>query len=320
MKKILFFILVLFAGKSFAQDYNTSITFPANYQVGDYVEFVGVAPISAGSSGYYEISIAYTRGNVAAAATHLASIAHANPALWREVGRINDNPYVSAGKRNFTIDCNTEYANPRFRIRGIATNGVATPITVYINVHAINYNSAWTALNNSGNDLTVTKFLPMTNEWNLYVGNNYSSAGASLAIKAIENGNVGIGTNQPDEKLTVYGKIHAQEVKVDLSVPGPDYVFHPTYKLPTLTEVKAFIDKNQHLAEIPSAAEMAKNGLDLGDMNVKLLKKVEELTLYLIEKDEEINDLKQQKTINQTQQNQIDELRKQVETLLKKKS
>jgi hypothetical protein len=99
-----------------------------------------------------------------------------------------------------------------------------------------------------------------------------------------------------------------------------DFVFKPEYKLPTLASVKAYIDKNQHLPEIPSEQEITKNGLDLGEMNKLLLKKVEELTLYLIEKDKEINDLKQQKSIIQTQQNQIDELRKQMETVLKKKS
>ncbi|MES2275317.1 MAG: hypothetical protein V4592_04795 [Bacteroidota bacterium] len=108
------------------------------------------------------------------------------------------------------------------------------------------------------------------------------------------SGNIGIGTTAPDEKLTVYGKIHSQEVKVDLSIPGPDYVFEPTYKLPTLSEIKTFVDKNHHLPEIPSAAEMAKNGLDLGDMNTRLLKKVEELTLYLIEQQKQIDNLTKQ--------------------------
>jgi hypothetical protein len=113
------------------------------------------------------------------------------------------------------------------------------------------------------------------------------------------SGYVGIGTTAPDQLLTVKGTIHSQEVKVDLSVPGPDYVFEPTYKLPSLAEVKAFINKNHHLSEIPSAAEMAKNGLDLGDMNIKLLKKVEELTLHLIEKEEELKD--QREKLNKMQ-------------------
>lgn len=100
---------------------------------------------------------------------------------------------------------------------------------------------------------------------------------------AINNGKVGIGTSSPDHKLTVDGGIHAKEVKVDLSIPFPDYVFDNDYELPTLKEVKKYIARNKHLPEIPSAAEVKEKGLHLGDMNVRLLKKVEELTLYQIE-------------------------------------
>jgi hypothetical protein len=113
-------------------------------------------------------------------------------------------------------------------------------------------------------------------------------------------GNVGIGTAAPDAKLTVKGTIHAEQVKVDLNVPGPDYVFDADYKLTGLNELKVYLDKYHHLPEIPSADEMAKNGVDLGEMNIKLLKKVEELTLYLIEKDKQLKD----------QQNDIQELKK----------
>ncbi|MFQ6601776.1 hypothetical protein [Flavobacterium sp. C3NV] len=199
-----------------ANEYESSVTFPAGYAVGDYIEFLGVSPISAGASGFYQISINYTRGNVASAATHVASISHSNPTLWRETGRINNNPYVGFGT-NFTVDCNTEFPNPRFRIRAINTLGTNTPITVYIKVSSINSNTAFTTLNTTGNDVTVSKFLPMTSDWDLYVGNVFSSNDASLAIKAIQNGNVGIGTAIPDEKLTVKGKIHTQEVRVDMA-------------------------------------------------------------------------------------------------------
>ncbi len=96
-------------------------------------------------------------------------------------------------------------------------------------------------------------------------------------------GNVGIGTTTPDDKLTVKGRIHAEEVKVDLSVPGPDYVFKEGYDLRSLEEVQEHILENGHLPNIPSAQEMEKNGLELGIMNIKLLEKIEELTLYMID-------------------------------------
>ena len=276
----------------YTTEYESSVTFPAGYVIGDYIEFLRVGPASAGASGYYQISISYTRGNVASAATHIASISHSNPALWREAGRINNNPYVGSGT-NFTIDCNTEYANPRFRIRAINTLGVNSAIIVYIKVTSININGAFTALNTTGNDLTVSKFLPMTSDWDLYVGDVVTANGASLAIKATQNGNVGIGTALPDEKLTVKGKIHTQEVRVDMLGPlVPDYVFAENYKLRSLQEVEDFIKENKHLPEIPSASEIEKNGLMLAEMNMNLLKKMEEITLYIIEMKKEIGILK----------------------------
>ncbi|HUM67179.1 MAG TPA: hypothetical protein PLV32_15065, partial [Chitinophagaceae bacterium] len=68
----------------------------------------------------------------------------------------------------------------------------------------------------------------------------------------LRGGNVGIGTMSPDSKLTVNGAIHAKEVKVDLNVPAPDYVFEDGYELMPLSEVAAYIKKNKHLPEIPS--------------------------------------------------------------------
>ncbi len=253
MNKTLLSFFLFFPAYSFAfqssgnENFISSVTFPATYVVGDYIEFVKVVPYDAGASGYYEISISYTRGHIAASSVHVASISHANPSVWREVGMINSNSYVTPGQRNFTIDCNTEYANPRFRVRAIQTLGVVAPIAVNIKVRPINLNASWTALSQTGNDLSVDKFLPMTDEWNLYVGKNSQNEGAKLALKAIHNGNIGIGTNTPDEKLTVKGKIHAEEVRVDLNVPGPDYVFEENYQLKSLPEIQAFIKENKHL-------------------------------------------------------------------------
>jgi hypothetical protein len=103
-----------------------------------------------------------------------------------------------------------------------------------------------------------------------------------LILNYFSTGNVGIGTSNPTEKLSVKGKIRAQEVKVEIN-NWPDFVFAKDYVLPTLQETEKHIKEKGHLPGIPSAAEVEKNGIELGDMNKKLLQKIEELTLYLIE-------------------------------------
>jgi len=105
----------------------------------------------------------------------------------------------------------------------------------------------------------------------------YSSGGMNLM------GNVGIGTSIPDEKLTVKGTINSEEVRVE--AVGADFVFAPDYNLMPLTKIEAFVNKNHHLPEVPSAAEMQANGVELGKMNMLLLQKIEELTLHQIEQE-----------------------------------
>src|ERR1700761_839125 len=93
--------------------------------------------------------------------------------------------------------------------------------------------------------------------------------------------------------LTVNGTTHTKEVLVNLTGFG-DYVFNSDYNLRSLTEVKDYIDKNHHLPDVPSETEVVKNGLKLGEMDVTLTKKIEELTLYLIEKDSQLKEQQKQ--------------------------
>jgi len=103
-------------------------------------------------------------------------------------------------------------------------------------------------------------------------------------------GNIGIGITPSSHKLDVNGTIRAKEVKVESG--WADFVFAPNYQLRSLAEVEEFIDQNGHLPDIPTAKEVEQNGVSLGEINAKLLQKVEELTLYLIEKEKEIKELK----------------------------
>ncbi len=115
------------------------------------------------------------------------------------------------------------------------------------------------------------------------------------------NGEVCIGCTNADagSLLTVSGKITCKELEVKEIDKGADFVFEDDYKLRDLKEVKAFIQKNNHLPEIAPAAEMIENGVNMGEFQIQLLQKVEELTLYMIEMKEdndalraEINELK----------------------------
>jgi hypothetical protein len=163
---------------------------------------------------------------------------------------------------------------------------------------AVNKGSSYrVAMNGQGdgyitgrNDNLEDKFLIATN------GNSY-----------LNGGNVGIGTTNPTSKLTVNGTVHSKEVKVDLTVSGPDYVFEPAYALPSLDEVEQYVREKKHLPEIPTAKEMEQNGINLSEMNMLLLKKIEEMTLYLIEIKKEVKE--QQKVID-AQQEEIQTLKK----------
>lgn len=168
---------------------------------------------------------------------------------------------------------------------GTALAGDANPYTIYTN-------------DNQPHDLTLYGNGPTTIlhfrlfDGDLKLGGNaipntvlYNNGNASFS------GNVGIGTSNPNEKLTVNGTIYGKEIKVDLLVPGPDYVFEKDYNLPTLPEIKNYISQHKHLPEVPSAKDMEANGINVGEMNMILLKKVEELTLYMIEANKRIDDL-----------------------------
>jgi hypothetical protein len=106
--------------------------------------------------------------------------------------------------------------------------------------------------------------------------------GSVVAINAASGGNVGIGTTSPQYKLAVNGTIGAKEVIV-IGTGWADYVFRPNYRLRPLSEVRDYIRQNHHLPDIPSESEVRTSGVGVGEMQAKLLAKVEELTLHLIQ-------------------------------------
>jgi len=122
----------------------------------------------------------------------------------------------------------------------------------------------------------------------VYVG--YGGQNSSVFV----SGKIGIGTSAlGSHKLAVEGSIGAREISVEAS-GWKDVVFEKDYKLRTLEEVESYIGENKHLPEIPSETEVLENGINLGELNAKLLQKIEEMTLYMIEINKEIKGLRQE--------------------------
>ena len=139
--------------------------------------------------------------------------------------------------------------------------------------------------------------------WQMGVGNStetyfgvpnkfyvYDGGSGSMRIATDTLGNVGIGTTNPQYRLAVNGTIGAKDVIVTNS-GWADYVFQPGYRVRPLSEVSAFIEKHRHLPDIPSEAQVKEKGVSVGEMQAKLLAKIEELTLHLIEPEKEKNAL-----------------------------
>lgn len=123
---------------------------------------------------------------------------------------------------------------------------------------------------------------------NFYRGSSFTGGSIKFAV----NNGTEIGKFHKDG-LNVYGTIRTNEVKIELTdVSWPDFVFDPDYSLPSLKEVSTHIKEHKHLPGIPSETEVLTEGINLSEMQAKLLQKIEELTLYLIEQDNTINELK----------------------------
>jgi hypothetical protein len=126
-------------------------------------------------------------------------------------------------------------------------------------------------------------------------------------------GAVGIGTNGspiPNEyRLAVAGNIIAEKLTVKLRANWPDFVFEDDFRLKSLSEIEKYIKVNKHLPGVPSAKQIAKDGVDVGANQAVLLQKIEELTLYIIEQNKKIEQLEKDKTEHKNLQKQIDELK-----------
>lgn len=180
---------------------------------------------------------------------------------------------------------------------GIGTNQVynGKALTVNGSISAVSFYGDGSQLtgiegDNLGNHI-LTQNLLTSGHWI----NSDSDQNQGIFIDG--EGRVGIGTTyfgtgEETYKLAVAGAIRAEEVKIENMTNWYDCVFEDDYQLQSLGEVEAFVKENKHLPDVPCEAEVMEEGISLGEMNAILLKKVEELTLHLIDQQKQIDELK----------------------------
>lgn len=210
------------------------------------------------------------------AANGNVGIGTASPAFTLDVGgSINATSFLLNGAAFTGSQWTTSASNIYYNVAGSVGIGTTTPSASY----KLDVNGAINATGLNLNGTAIT-----SSQW--------TTSGSNIYFNT--SGNVGIGSLSPNQKLTVNGTIYGKEVKVDLNVPGPDYVFDKDYALPSLDEISAYIEINKHLPEVPSAIEMEKNGINLSEMNMLLLKKIEELTLHVLKVNERLKCLEKE--------------------------
>lgn len=190
---------------------------------------------------------------------------------------------------------------------GIGTTTPATGVYLHVNRNASgNYNPLLLLQDGLSGGFTQFGLKATAKTFHIGVGNTGASFGLSdkffiwdqlaLAPRLVidGSGSVGIGTTSINNtyKLFVEGAIRSRKVKVDQAT-WPDYVFDFSYRLRSLEEVQQYISQHKHLPDVPSADEIQSEGLDLGETQAVLLRKIEELTLYLIAQDKKIAALEQ---------------------------
>jgi hypothetical protein len=185
------------------------------------------------------------------------------------------------------VGIGTTLPSAKLDVRGGIISNISGTLGGYIKLKNPSKNtngaaSDWTIFNMTGNYGNSLQFFAY-DDFGCVPGGLCSNR-----FTIMDNGNVGIGMINPINKLDVNGTIHSQEVKVDM-IGWSDFVFKKEYTLPTLEEVEKHIAEKGHLENIPNEEEVLKNGINLGEMNAKLLQKIEELTLYVIEQNKRLD-------------------------------
>ena len=240
-----------------------------------------------------------------------ATFSTVNPTLQLQNSGV-DKGFVQLSGDNIRIGTNSANDLGKFIIRNNGLDrvfvdpagnmgvGVASPAAKLDVAGKIRIGATGEALKIDGNGSFIQFYLNgVAKTYMQQVGNDLrigNSSGNSTGRLYLFGDEVAINTNGPASgySLSVGGEIICEELRVELqgNGPWPDYVFAKEYKLKPLAELKSFVQENKHLPNMPAAAQVEDEGFDVGDMNRRLLEKVEELTLYIIQQQEEIDALK----------------------------
>ncbi|SDW58088.1 hypothetical protein SAMN05444410_1049 [Hydrobacter penzbergensis] len=225
------------------------------------------------TAGTYPLVVS-TTGNVGIGTT--------SPSVWNGAPGIIVSQYSASGNTIYSLQSNTTSLDQGGILEGYS-NAVTSGSKAVGSIAFLRENTSTTALS------SYTAF--------------YTNSGGSVSekMRITSGGNVRIGTNSPTEKLSVNGNIRTQKL-IGTQLGWSDYVFDKNYKLRSLQNLETYINQNKHLPDVPAAKEVEEKGISVGDNQALLLKKIEELTLYVI-------DLKKE---SKRQQEQINELQKRI--------
>lgn len=243
--------------------------------------------------------------------TSVLTVNSINPVIQLRNGDV-DKGFLQLVNDDMRIGMNVANANGRLIVRTDATDRVWFHNNGKVSMGTTSTYGGQLSIGNDFATAGVNFFNGNVNTFNIssYGGNAWvetftdqlilrSGSGASLYLKNSGQATIGLVSPANGYRLTVLGKIMCADISTSGSYNWPDYVFGDGYNLKPLTDLRRFIEENKHLPNIPSAAEVEKDGIQLGDMSRRLVEKVEELTLYIFQLKDEIDSLKRQIPVKQ---------------------
>ncbi|MDP5202038.1 hypothetical protein [Flavobacterium sp. DG2-3] len=301
MRAFIKIIYVAIAVKSFSLSAQTNFPYGVNLENGTNLNFIAPASLQVDAG-----DIVFSKYNNVEMARIRSEYNYANDAasiVFSTTSAIKDT-FIFTSLGNLGIGTTNPMAklqvdNGNILVRNYANVDNESAIMIAHSINITNYDTYGTSIRtitqSAGNNTYGLQF---------FTQESYLKP-QTEKLRILGNGNVGIGIANPNNKLDVNGTIHSKEVKVDMT-GWSDFVFKKEYNLPTLQEVEKHIAEKGHLENIPSEEEVLKNGINLGEMNSKLLQKIEELTLYMIEMKKENAEMKKE---NEKQNEEIKKLK-----------